>query len=505
MSIDIDKKVVEKAFLVFLIVLGVFYLYMASMTPFKGEDEIAYLRCGEQLAELKYPAALSPLVPLVYAPFFVIFPEMYHLAIAKMVVCAFGFATLFVVYRIGKKHGVMAGIFSVTILLSMRYFTHYMMLSYVEIPIAFFSALVVYLALKIETLKHSIILGVVLALGFYTKASGIILIMAVLLYAFILLMFYDDKKYFKLAILACIISGLLITPYAIRNMMIFNYPYVEGLNMFFTPPQSVLRMATGELVFFEKPTHSYYRDAASMTKPHMNYIDTIGELALLLAFMGAVYGISTRYRAFRIPITVCFLFTAAFLFMGGESRYFSIIYPQIAIIGGIFLGEVTDIFKNDKKQHIIVSVILVAIVGYLSLSSSLAMAIQTSHSERYSPEYKDALRWMRNNTPDDSYIFTVYGGSTYYYAKRDAAWNIIPEFPLMMEPTSNSTYIYETLKKYGITHIFIDRGLVAESYFVPHLNIVGLFSTHFVNSVMADFEHYTAVYVGEGTAILELK
>jgi len=342
-------------------------------------------------------------------------------------------------------------------------------------------------------------------MAFYTKGSGIILTGVVLLYALMLLLLFENRAYFKFAVVACMISVALITPWALANIAIHNYPFVEGINMLFEAEYAVLRMSTGEIVDFERSDHPYYTQAATMTKSSVNYLATFGWMVLILGFMGSTYALLRRYRVPFLSLFVCFIFIAAFTIMVGEPRYLSLIFPQVAIVGGVFLGELTDTFKDETgKKYAVICGTLIMVVGYLSLTSSLATAMQTSSSRRYSDDYVNALKWIRGNTPDDAYIFTVYGGSTFFYARRDAVWAIIKEFPLMMEPTSNSTYIHQTLGRYNVTHVFIDSSLVADTYFIPHLNIVGLFSKHFVDEVVGDTDNFRVVYTGNRVVLMEL-
>jgi len=89
------------------------------------------------------------------------------------------------------------------------------------------------------------------------------------------------------------------------------------------------------------------------------------------------------------------------------------------------------------------------------------------------------------------------------FAERDRLWNQLEEFPSIMT-TQNSTYIYQTLKKYNITHILIWRGVVAENYIVPESNLLGAFTYNFVNIVLNDTIHFKNLYSNQNNAVLEV-
>jgi len=188
-----------------------------------------------------------------------------------------------------------------------------------------------------------------------------------------------------------------------------------------------------------------------------------------------------------------------FIFYGGESRYLSIVFPQLAIIGGVFLGKVHESIKNRWLPYF-----LLAIVLGVCLNNSFSMALSTSFSQRFSDDYISALTWLKTNTTKDALVFTTYCGSVNYFGQRDCFWASIPEFPLMME-ANNSTYIYDTLKNYNTTHILIWNALIGEDYYYPERNLVGIFNINFYNLVMNDQEHFKIVYQNQNNIIFTLE
>jgi hypothetical protein len=60
--------------------------------------------------------------------------------------------------------------------------------------------------------------------------------------------------------------------------------------------------------------------------------------------------------------------------------------------------------------------------------------------------------------------------------------------------STNSTYIYETLKDYNISYILVWRGILAEDWIIPESNIIGVFTYNFVTQVDADKDHFELVY-----------
>ena len=163
----LSEQLVERLFFVLLIILLAVFMYYANRTPMLGEDEPLYYWYGKELSQFRLPIYkggrpfIQPiLIPLVFSVFFFFFGP--SLALAKMIISIFAILTVFILYLIGKKTNVWLGIFSSLLVLLPSYFSHFSMLTYVEIPIAFFSALVMYTVMNIKDKKSAIIAGIVL-------------------------------------------------------------------------------------------------------------------------------------------------------------------------------------------------------------------------------------------------------------------------------------------------------------------------------------------------------
>ena len=70
----------------------------------------------------------------------------------------------------------------------------------------FFSVLITYFLIKLDSLPGAVILGILLGFSFYVKNSGLFLIGLVFLYALISRFYFKNKKHFKLPIISILIS-----------------------------------------------------------------------------------------------------------------------------------------------------------------------------------------------------------------------------------------------------------------------------------------------------------
>ena len=508
-----SEKRIGYLFILFLIVIGLYYIYLASVTPMLGEDENTYFSLGKDFANslnkqyddftFGKPKIIMPLfVSLFYSFFFLIFtPSM---IISKAIIGFFTLLTLLIVYLIGRKFSIYLGFFSALLLLSITNFSHSSMLAYVETPIAFFSVLFTYLLLNMGNdrfMLKSVVVGVLLGISYHTKHSGLLLSIILFLYCITLYLHNKDKKYLKLFLVSVVMFSVMVVPMIIKNMIIYQYPHFLGMNIFFELPE------------YKGPTANvqWVKDATKLISPPSISLNTYISTLNYPVFIFSIFGISWLLSNFKVKskeIQMLFLLTlltTIFLFLFNvfnitgymitEARYLSIIFPQISILAGFFLWKLKE--RNRVFLMILIPVILFCVF------SGVTVAQGTSVSQRYPDDYVQALKWLKDNTPEDSIIFTAYGGSVGYFAERRSFWTI-NEFPDIMH-SDNGTYIYENLKKYDLSYVLVWGGIVAQDYIVPQSNLIGAFTYNFINVVSVDEENFEIVYQNQNNIIFKLK
>ncbi|MFQ6020448.1 MAG: glycosyltransferase family 39 protein [Candidatus Aenigmatarchaeota archaeon] len=491
MEIELKKEYIG---LILILIIGILFIYLAPQTNLLGEDEEVYFSLGKEFSQGKFPlfkhtggpANVVPLLPLIFVPFFLLFGT--SLGVAKMVVAIFGILTIIMVYFIGRQYGLVAAISSIAILLSIPIFVQLSMLSYTDIPIAFFSILAMFIFMKLDSSKKAILGGVILALAFYTKQTGSFLALVFLLYGAYKYVFKKDKKYIKFIFTSLIIFGVLIAPWIIKNIIFYNYPYFEGLNLFF--PGTALGTQIPQWMV----------EAVSTLSPRINFISAFGHIALIITLFGIIFIALKKEEKFFLPILMFVMFFAIFYFGSftgriiSEARYFTVILPQLAIIGGLFLQKLSE----NKKTYLLIVIIIIGV----SIFSGLSLAFAISNSVRYPSDYVEALKWIKENTPQDSKIFTAYSGSVKIYADRNSVWGI-EEFPDVMT-TQDSNYIYRILKNNNVSYILIWSGILSDRYIIPESNLFGAFTYNFLNVVNKDQEHFKVVFQNQNNIIFEL-
>lgn len=493
---DNNYKKIEFLFILLIVMIGVYYIYLASNTQMLGEDEGGYLNLGRQFLNLEYksdPYVVFPFTPLTYVPFFYIFG--YSLGVAKAVTALFGILTMLLIYLFCKKidktsfYGINAfGLASISILLTVMYFTHFMLIAYTEITMAFFSILIAYILLGLKNLKTALLAGAVIGLAFYAKSTTpLIFPLSLFLFAVSWYLIKKDKHFLKLAIIACLVSGAIMMPFLIRNITLFNYPYTEGLNSFFKSQMAPPTWLTPEIM--------------KSLSVSVNAFDVFGYIAVFLCIFGIVYSLQERNEKMLFVPFEFLLFIFIFIIRGllgsgiSDPRYFSIIFPEIALIGGYYISKASNL-KKYLPLFIIVFFIF-------AIYSSMSVALSTEQSQRYPSDYIDAMKWIKQNTPQDAIIFTAYGGSLSYYGERKNLWTSLNEFPDLMHST-NSTYIYDILKKNNVSYILVWNGVLSNDWIIPQSNIIGVFTYNFVNQVSNDNKNFNVTYSNQDNIIFKV-
>jgi len=492
---EFERKL-EIVFIIALIILGLSYMFLASGTQMLGEDEAIYFTLAKDFAQGRYSTLLPDgrqmtlpvFMSLFYSFFFTIFGS--SLGLAKAITALFGLLTLFIIYITGKRFSIYYGIFSVILLLSIQMFTQFMMMTYEEVPIAFFSVLLLYLFLSLDSIKKAIVIGITLGIAFYTKSSALVLVGVMIIYALYLLIYEKNKKYFKLTFISLITFAIMLAPFVVRNLLLYNYPYVEGLNAIFgNPPEG-----------WPDWLMNAFKTVSPVTLSLQSFTSTFSWLTFILG----IFGVDKEEQHLLLILSLfslIFLFVFIIIYLTSiiplETRYLSIIFPQFTLLGGFFLWKAKDWNK--------ICLVPISLILLFSIWSSISTATATYGMQRYPSDYIEALRWVKDNTADNAIIFTTYTGSLEYYGKRVGLWAInVKEFPQIMT-TQNGSYISESLKHYNISYILIWRSTIAQNYIIPESNLWGVFTYNFANVVSNDTTHFSLTYSNQDNWIFKLK
>jgi len=510
MKRDTEKKI-EIIFIGFLVLLGLYYMLLAAETNFLGDDEFGYYYNAKSFSQgtiqildiYGYPMGFPGLFVTTFTSFFFLLfgPS---LAISKTVSTFFGFLTLIIVYLIGRRINVIYGIVSSISLLSIYLFTHFMLLAYVDVPITFFSALILFIFLRNDNFKNTIILGLVLGISYYTKSSALIITLFLFLYSLFKSFKENNLKQLKHIIISILISFLILSPFLIRNIIFFRFPYYDVINIFFK-----------NYALYPVTFPKWLEDSISTISPVRISLDIFISTMGWPLFIFSIFGFSwlivyeklkpkekdtlLKSTFFVGTFLLMFIITQITGFVPLESRHMFIMFPSLALASGFFMLKL-----YEKNKWLIVVAIVISL---LSLQQSVGTAIATKESQRFPDDHIQAIRWIKTNTEPNDLIFTTYGGSLGYYGERFNIWAARPclgeEFPTLMT-TNNGTLINNILKKCKVSYILIWMPTVAQNYIIPESNLWGIYTYNFLNVVRNDTDNFNVTYSNQNNLILKV-
>jgi len=496
-DIKIDDEWFNYLFFILIVLTSIFLVYSASRSSLLGEDEGFYYKIANKMLKGTYDGYRfdgspnpNPILPSAICSVAMRILGN-NLSTCKMITAIFGAGTIVLVYLSACKLTTrIGGIFAVAVLLSISYFTHFSLLFYTEIPIAFFCALIVYLALNNDKWFIAILLGVAMGIAYFTKMTALMFPPAILLYGIL------DKRRFKYMFVACLITAIIWGGFIFYNLQRFNYPLFPFVNRIWKHVDPT--------VLDPYQTYPWVEEFESQINPPINILGAFGTLPFFVIVLGITYavaGIGIDKDFIKKPEIILFVmllfFLFAWFFVIGESveeRHLSVLFPVFAIFAAIPFA--------DMSKYNSIFMVVVIVLSCVLLFSAYKNIQKTSSSVRFPVNYIQSLEWIKDNTEKDSVIFTVYGGSVYTYGRRERTW-LYENFSTLMT-TSDTKYILDQLKSRDADYILLWAPLIADYYIVPQSNIYGVFTWQFANAVLEDPSNFPVVHSTQETVTLHV-
>jgi asparagine N-glycosylation enzyme membrane subunit Stt3 len=215
---------------------------------------------------------------------------------------------------------------------------------------------------------------------------------------------------------------------------------------------------TKGIALMEVPTYMWRLGIAEQRPVALTYLTHIYSLPVLLAPIGAVLVLKNFFALSYALVSLSFLIF--------QIRFTFIAAPVVCLLAALVLN-----YMLEKRRHLSAVFILLIIFpnAYASINSS--SAVESLVTE----DLYEALRWMDNNTPEDSVILAWwdYTGPILAIGDRKtvthtAPSGIVESFSLMLR-TSNETQALEiarsmnedfTYRNMKVDYILVDRRLM---------------------------------------------
>lgn len=494
----------DQLFAIILIALIIPYFYVSLASPIIFGDEGFHLFNAEWIAQNgEIPKFIQSWgtdvykVALAYPPLFMI-TEAFAWSVGgeffvKLLSPIFTLLTAVVLYmlsaKIGKKQ---VGIFAAAMLLTTPTTVLYGILEYTDALLVLLITLFVYATYNLFEAgrnKDLVFAGVFAGLACLVKPIGLLTIPIFLGY-FIL----NKKRNFKHLLLFLIIPVLIVSPWILRNLYLFEsfcYDPILGPKcveqVFIQPPRI-------EGLEFEGRVGVGGVEGGVMEMGFLQFFDFAFGFSILIFFvLGLVFLLrsESKFKNLGIAWLAVFMllfFTNVFpMFPFSLIRNAVLIYPRaedtgryilgavplMAMIAGIFISETLDKIKTVKHGALLTVVFLLFIV-FITYSPFIQKA-QISYQIKHFPQsWFDACSWVKTNTLKDALLYGVYGEQIAVTCDRTTAKGNPDNAEIQL--TGNDT-AYEHLKLHGFDYVFIPINQISsqayeESYYIKFYQYV---------------------------------
>jgi len=417
------------------------------------------------------------------------------------------FTGLVVFILVKKLYNEKLALISSIIAITIPSFVTYSVLYYTDILFTFYFALfflVFLLSLKIGSRKYWLLSGVFGSLAFLTKTPGIAA------YIFVVLVFLYElltekkflpllKKYIPLALIMILIPSTFI----IRNFYFFKSSCI--LPIPFTSDSGCSIDDFQEKYQWAGRVAQVGTEAGVLEMGIMNYLNfAYGNIFfVVLGFLCGLIFLLLKKEKIDMVILLSIISLLIVIYQGhalsraeDTARYSLGWVPIIALVTSMYFEKMYEFFKSNWTLVGTLALLLVDILVlwfYLPFSSIVIIVVGISiilpalyfivskkyqfalviafvfllifsfinmfdkvttmaQVKEFSPLFFQACDWIKENTPKDALISTVWTWRATYNCQRNA-FGIVPDMAL----SNNLTYSLSVAKELGITHIFVQK------------------------------------------------
>jgi len=123
--------------------------------------------------------------------------------------------------------------------------------------------------------------------------------------------------------------------------------------------------------------------------------------------------------------------------------------PIIAIVSAKWFDEVYTFLKQHLHSIALVIFVIILILSWQNFNGKLAIMARV---KQFSPTFFEACDWIRENTPGDSLLMTIWAHRATYNCQRDTIGNMAD-----IALSKDLNYTLQVAKKHGIDYLFIQK------------------------------------------------
>lgn len=398
----------------------------------------------------------------------------------KFMIPIFSILTSLILFIFLKKLGKpIEGLIAAAVFLAIPSLITYSVLNYTDGLLCLFFAAAAYFgyfAFQNNEKKYAILSGVFTGLGFLTKGSGFLIIALFLVYLFLSKKF-RDKKMLKTFGIILLVSSVIIIPWFIRSMVLYDAMCYHPVLMSNCDPKLDVDIEKIEGLEFEGRIREAGMEANIWKLGLLNYASfaygTIMFILLIFAFANAYLKKQNidKYLISWVILIIPILLISTVELLGSTgraedtARYSLQLVIPFAMMTGFFVKNVYEKIKSKSK---IFAIIFIAIFLLWTMSMTIGRSSEMYAVKQFSPGFFEACEWVKENTPDDSVLFTIYAHHAMYHCERMSRSGLPDKEEILL--TDNYTS-YEHLKLHGINYVFIPVFSVSEEKYKENFPI----------------------------------
>jgi 4-amino-4-deoxy-L-arabinose transferase-like glycosyltransferase len=481
----VEKEItieLRKPELLLLIVFAAFILVLELQVTFKSPivfgDESFHTRFAQYIAEnLEFPIftpigftkisyggwVRPPMLNILGASLFFVFgtnfdaPIRFLLPFTAFLACVSVF--LLTKKLFDEKVALIAGMLTITL----PSIVTYSVTIYTDLMCTFYATLfflVFLLAIKENRKKYLILSAIFGGIAMLTDISG--LIVPIFLFLAFLYETYKNKnlvvakKYVILFLIIAVISG----GFFARNIYYFSNPVcysIPFLNKVFDTSRCFVNNFEPKYQFAGR-TEAVGTEQSVYSMGIVSYANFAYGNLLLVPF-GFLAGLTLLLRRkddtiFLILIYLLLFFLLFFMTTGRAEdapRTTLAWAPVFALVSGVFFGEAYNSIKKYLRYGALIVFVVVIVIGYQNFKEKLDIMHAV---KQFSPSFFEACNWVKENTPKNISLYTVWAWRALYNCQRNAVgMGTVPDIAL----SKDVNYTLDVAKQHGITHIFIQK------------------------------------------------
>lgn len=475
-EITFEIKKPEILFLLaFLTLFFIFTLRTTIKTPINFGDEGFHTRAAQWFGVnrdffawfpytggnmIKSAFGRPPLWNLTQAAFYMIFG--FHELFGKILPPLIGFFTGLAVYLLVKQlYGKETGLLAAIITVSLPAFVTYSVLLYTDTLMTFYFSICVFSLFLYNKTGETKYLWLSAAFAGFSLLTKMPALAAYLLFFMIFLReVFLKKKFletFKKFLIPAIIMIVIPAGFFVRSIYYYHTPLC-GTPFPFVKEVCEIRNFEEEMKFTQR-TEQTGTEIGVFQMGLVNYL-TFAYGPLWFSFFAFIGGlILLLNRRDKIDEVLLMALSTLFILIlfqpntliraEDTSRYTLGWIPIIAVFAGRYFAEVYFFLKKYLKVFSIVVFVFVAIFGFLLIREKATGMIPIKN---FSPLYFQACEWIKQNTPKDSLIMTVWSSRAVYNCQRNVIGNVAD-----IALSTDLNYTLNKAKAIGITHIFVQK------------------------------------------------